>query len=106
MRERALDPVVELVAQRFERSTFGPLGSVREEVLGIVKEIDVYLLDPQPPKRPPELVGEKLWVDAVPASVGVLGGGVDEIDPATKCLVQGRGMLGSSIVDSVAAEAE
>src|SRR5271165_1914154 len=72
MRERALDPVVELVAQRLERSTFAPLGSVREEVLGIVKEIDVHLLDPQPPKRPPELVGEKLWVDAVPASLGVL----------------------------------
>src|SRR2546421_719776 len=72
MRKRALDPVVELVAQRLERSTFAPLGSVREEVLGIVKEIDVHLLDPQPPKRPPELVGEKLWVDAVPASLGVL----------------------------------
>ena len=67
MRERALDPVVELVAQRLERSTFAPLGSIREEVLGIVKEIDVHLLDPQPPKRPPELVDEKLWVDAVPA---------------------------------------
>jgi hypothetical protein len=127
---------------------------------GFVKEIDVHLLDPQPPKRPPELVGEKLWMDAVPAplgvlhhlregraallarprhrkrlplhvadlgdddellallaceyvsdaaltrAVGIVGGGVDEIDPAKKCLVQGRGMLGSSIVDSVAAEAE
>jgi hypothetical protein len=43
---------------------------------------------------------------ALTRAVGIVGGGVDEIDPATKCLVQGRGMLGSSIVDSVAAEAE
>jgi hypothetical protein len=41
---------------------------------------------------------------ALTRAVGIVGGGVDEIDAAKKGLVQGRGM--SSIVDSVAAEAE
>jgi hypothetical protein len=49
-----------------------PFGRLCEEVFGIVKEIDIHFLELEPPQRPLQLVGEKLWVDAVPASVGVL----------------------------------
>ena len=37
-----------------------------------MKEVDVHFLDPEPRERSLELVGEKLRVDAMPASVGVL----------------------------------